>query len=108
MNYGLKKEYIEQIKLVLDHYPAIEKAILYGSRAKGNYRNGSDIDLSLVGETLDLGLLHKIENSLDDLLLPYNIDLSIFHKIDSLDLINHINRVGVLFYERPQKNNYHE
>lgn len=108
MKYGLKKEYIEQIKLVFDNYPAIEKAILYGSRAKGNYRNGSDIDLSLVGETLDLGLLHKIENSLDDLLLPYQIDLSIFHKIDNRDLSNHINRVGVLFYERPKKNNSHK
>jgi predicted nucleotidyltransferase len=100
MEYGLKKNHIKQIQSVFDNYPAIEKAILYGSRAKGNYRGGSDIDLSLVGQALDLGLLHQIENALDDLLLPYNIDLSIFHKIDNLDLINHIERVGVIFYER--------
>jgi len=102
MKYGLKENVIEQIQLVFDNYPAIKRVILYGSRAKGNYRDGSDIDLSLVGETLDLSLLLKIENKLDDLLLPYNIDLSIFHKIENLDLIDHIERVGVLFYERTE------
>lgn len=100
MKYGLKNNHIEQIQLVFDNYPAIDKAILYGSRAKGNYRVGSDIDICLVGETIDLELLQKIENALDDLLLPYNIDLSIFDKIDNLDLIKHIERVGVLFYEK--------
>ena len=50
MKYGLKESYIQQIQFVFAEYPAIEKVILYGSRAKGNYRNGSDIDLTLVGK----------------------------------------------------------
>lgn len=98
--YGLKDKHIEKIRAVFARYPAIEKAILYGSRVKGDYRNGSDIDLTLEGDNLDLSMLFKIENELDDLLLPYKIDLSILHKIENEDLIDHINRVGIVFYEK--------
>ncbi len=98
--YGLKDTHIEKIQSVFANYCNIDKAILYGSRAKGNYRNGSDIDLTLVGENLDLSTLLKIENELDDLLLPYKIDVSIFHKIENPDLVDHINLVGKLFFER--------
>ena len=58
--------------------------------------NVFDIDLSLKGKTLTLSLLFKIEIELDDLLLPYKIDLSIYHKIENSDLINHIKRVGII------------
>ena len=98
--YGLKDTHIEKIQSVFANYGNIDKAILYGSRAKGNYRNGSDIDLTLVGENLDLSTLLKIENELDDLLLPYKIDVSIFHKIQNPDLVDHVNRMGKIFYER--------
>ena len=81
-------------------YPQIEKATLYGSRAKGNYRNGSDIDLTLKGEALTLSILSKVETELDDLLLPYKIDLSIHHKIENPDLLEHMDRVGIVFYEK--------
>ena len=98
--YGLKEKHINAINNVFKKYTEIQQAILYGSRAKGNYRNGSDIDLSLKGKTLTLSLLFKIEIELDDLLLPYKIDLSIYHKRESSDLINHIKRVGIIFYEK--------
>lgn len=98
--YGLKDTVIEKIQRVFSKYEAIDKALLFGSRAKGNHRNGSDIDLSLVGETLDLQLLFRIENEIDDLLLPYKIDLSIFHNIENPDLIAHIKRVGIVFYQK--------
>ena len=97
--YGLKEIHIHKIQSVFVQYGNIEKAILYGSRAKGNYRTGSDIDLTLVGENLDLTTLLKIENELDDLLLPYKIDLSIYHKIENTDLTEHIRRVGIVIYE---------
>ena len=99
MTYGLKPTTIQAIQDVFANYPLIDKAILYGSRAKGNYRNGSDIDLVLEGLDLDLSLQFKIENELDDLLLPYKIDLSIYHKIENQDLLKHIERVGKVFYD---------
>lgn len=81
-------------------HPHIEQVILYGSRAKGNYRNGSDIDLTIKGEAVTLSQLLKIENELDDLLLPYKIDLSLLHQINDPDLIDHIRRLGIVFYEK--------
>ena len=99
MPFGLRDTDIEKIVSVFTQYAEIEKAILYGSRAKGNYRNGSDIDLTLVGN-VDFTTLLKIENQLDDLLLPYKIDLSVLHKIENEDLLEHIDRVGKILYER--------
>ena len=72
---------------------------MYGSRAKGNYTAGSDIDITLKGEELDLEQLNKINIDLDDLLLPYTFDLSILHQIANPDLIEHIERVGKVFYK---------
>ena len=98
MQYGLKPDAIARINGVLGKHPEVEQAMLYGSRAKGNYRDGSDIDLCLVGEMLTLTQLLKIENELDDLLLPYKIDLSLFHALDNPELVDHIRRVGSVFY----------
>lgn len=99
MNYGLKEQTIAQINSVFAHYPEVEQVILYGSRAKGTYKTGSDIDLTLKGSDLNLTIINKISNEIDDLLLPYSFDLSIFSQISNADLVDHINRVGVVFYE---------
>lgn len=100
MQYGLKPEVIARIWQIFAAHPEVEQAVLYGSRAKGTHKTGSDIDLTLKGEKLALPLLLKMENELDDLLLPYKFDLSIFHALDNADLIEHINRAGILFYDR--------
>jgi predicted nucleotidyltransferase len=106
MRYGLKETTIQKICAVLARHPQVEKAILYGSRAKGDYQNGSDIDLTLCGDaSLTFGVLVRIMNELDDLLLPYTVDLSIFDDISDPDVIDHIQRVGVTFYAR--SNGYH-
>lgn len=98
--YGLTPGQITAIQEVFRHHGKIGKAILYGSRAKGTYRPGSDIDLTLQGEDLSFSDLVRIANELDDLLLPFNIDLSILQSIENPDLIAHINRVGVDFYDK--------
>lgn len=101
--YGLEQEDIQKINSVFKNHTSIEKAILYGSRAKGNYKPYSDIDLTLVGKSLTLSEQFSIETELDDLLLPYKIDLSIYHKIENQDLIDHIDRVGIVFYQNESK-----
>lgn len=100
MRYGLSNETIDKICGVLAQHSSVERAILYGSRAKGNYKNGSDIDLTLVGGAeLTRRVLYQIEDELDDLLLPYTIDLSILRNIHDADVLAHIDRVGVVFYD---------
>lgn len=100
MQNGLTKESFDKIIEVFKRYDTIEEVILYGSRAKGNYKPGSDIDLTLKGEGLNLSILNKISLELDDLLLPYTFDLSLYHHINQSDLIEHIQRVGKAFYKK--------
>ncbi len=100
VRFGLTEATIEKICGVLASHPQVEQAVLYGSRAKGNYKIGSDIDLTLMGQGLQTDDLLKIMGELDDLLLPYMIDLSIFHQLTHQELIDHIQRVGIIFYER--------
>lgn len=98
MRFRLSDEGIRKINRVFRNYPLVEQAILYGSRAVGRHRYNSDIDLTLLGPALNLKTPFKIEAELDDLLLPYKIDLSIFDHIDNPDLIRHIRRAGQVFY----------
>lgn len=100
MKYGLPEDAIEKIRNVLQRFPAVDKVILYGSRAKGNYKPGSDIDLALDGAGLTPDLRAEIASDLDDLLLPYTIDLALYAGLNHPELQDHIRRVGVVFFER--------
>ncbi len=97
MQFGLPDQVIERMCKVFAQYSKIDQVILYGSRAKGNQKPGSDIDLTLIGEDLNLGVQFKIENDLDDLLLPWMIDLSIYSHIKNKDLLEHIAQIGKPF-----------
>lgn len=108
MKYGLTEEIIESIQHVFEAFPPVDKAILYGSRAKGNYKPGSDIDLTLKGTGLNLTLINQVSICLDDLYLPYTFDLSIYTQIENRELLEHIDRVGVEFYSRWKEYNTSE
>ena len=95
---GLTKTDIQKINSVFAGHNNIEKVILYGSRAVGTSKPYSDIDLTLVGKQISLTQLNEIENQLDELYLPYKIDLTIFDQIENLDFLDHIKRVGIEFY----------
>ena len=103
MNHGLSSDTVAAIHRVLRLHPAVEKAVLYGSRAMGNYKPGSDIDLTLFGDALNTQELMNLDDELDDLLLPYRIDLSIRRQINNESLLNHIERMGILFYVRERE-----
>lgn len=98
MKFGLSDLEVLKIISVFKNYPAIEKAVIYGSRAKGNYKPGSDIDLTLLGAKLTLEDLANIASDLDDLLLPYTMDLSLHAKLSHPELLDHIRRIGLDFY----------
>lgn len=91
---GLNQETFNSLKSVFQGASGVEDVILYGSRAKGNFKEGSDIDLVLVGKSLSTSDLLKIEVLIDDLLLPYKVDLCLFHQITEQSLLDHIKRVG--------------
>lgn len=100
MQFGLKESVLDRINQVFQSFPKVEKVILYGSRAKGTHAYNSDIDLTILGHDLNWSDLAKIDQALDDLLLPYQMDLSIFSEIENPDLIDHIQRIGQPLFER--------
>ena len=93
--FGLQSDVITKLLRVFESHPGVEKVLIYGSRAMGNYRPGSDIDLTLKGKQLEWNDLLSIELAIDELLLPYKVDLSLYDEIDNKDLIDHIDRWGV-------------
>jgi predicted nucleotidyltransferase len=97
---GLPGHAVEKICGIFRDFSKIRRVVLYGSRALGTYRTGSDIDLCIEAESLGLTELLSIENRMDDLLLPWKLDLSLLHQIDNPALLDHIRRVGITFYER--------
>jgi len=101
MEFGLSAQTLQKIRDVFANYPQVEEAVLYGSRARGDYKNGSDIDLTLRGgDALTHTILSRIANDLDDQLLPYTIDLSIFRNIRNPEMVAQIARVGVALYQK--------
>lgn len=98
--FGIEGSMFERIVDVLRDSPLVEEAIIHGSRAKGVHKPGSDIDVALKGAKLTLQDLNRIRLALDDLLLPYTFDLSLFHQIDNEELLDHIGRVGRSVFRR--------
>jgi predicted nucleotidyltransferase len=100
MKFGLDQNTINKINSIFSYFANIESVKIYGSRAKGNFKEGSDIDLTFWGESLNLEVMNEISLKIEDLNLPYTFDLSIYNQIDNLELKDHINRVGQLFYQK--------
>lgn len=90
--------FVGRLSFCRNLWPQVHTAILYGSRAKGSFSNGSDIDLTLEGEPGLSDVLSAIEIDIDDLMLPYTVDLSVRDQINNPNLLDHIHRVGVVFY----------
>jgi len=100
MSFGLPDSLIEKITNILQNFSEVEESLIYGSRAKGNYREGSDIDMVLKGEHLNETIRNQIFWKIDELNSPYTLDLSIYHQITSQELIQHIDRVGKPIFQK--------
>lgn len=95
-NFGLSEKTIEIIKKFLSNYPQIKEVKIFGSRAKGNYKLSSDIDLALFGNINDK-LLRHIASELDELPTPYQFDVINYNDIDNENLKNNIDKFGKIF-----------
>ena len=98
--FGLSDKTVQDINNIFSNFKQVEKVVIYGSRAKSNYRKGSDIDLTFFGDDLTLNILYEIEEKIEELNLPYMFDVSIYNQIDNQNMIEHIDRVGKKFYEK--------
>jgi uncharacterized protein len=99
---GISHNDISIIVSVLQQYEEVTEALLFGSRAKGNFRSSSDVDIALKGDTLNLEMVTDISYHLnEETYLPYKFDILNYHNISNNDLKKHIDRVGICFY--PEK-----
>lgn len=100
MTFGLTDIEIQALRDTLASFPEIEEAIIYGSRARGTNRMASDIDLTLKGNGMTYLQLALLDEKIDDLYLPYFVDLSLFSMLNSPALLESIRREGKVFYNR--------
>jgi len=101
MNYGLKQRDIDYLITALKQFAEIEKAIIFGSRAKGNYKPASDLDIVVKGEKIaDNTILKLLDLLEEELPLPYFIDVLHYEKINNKELKEHIDRMGKVFYSK--------
>lgn len=100
MTFGLTDMEFQALRDTLASFPEIEEAIIYGSRARGTNRMASDIDLTLKGDGLTYMQLALLDEKIDDLYLPYFVDLSLFSMLNSPELLESIRREGKVFYNR--------
>lgn len=98
--FGLSESEIKALQNVLASFPEVEEAVIYGSRARGSYRISSDIDLTLKGTDLTYLQLALIDAKIDDLLMPYFVDISLYRMLKDNDLLGSINREGKTFYRK--------
>jgi len=99
MRFGLSDTVIKELQDVFRRHANIKKVLIFGSRSKGNYREGSDIDLAVVGNNIDYNQLLSILCEIDDLGLLYSVDLLDYSKKKGTPIGDHIDRVGQVLYE---------
>jgi len=100
-NFGLLDTDVKVIVKVLSDHPKVESAYIFGSRAKGNFKNGSDVDIALKGSDLDFDTISQISYFLnEETNMPYKFDVLNYHSTKEPVLLVHIDRVGVEVFKR--------
>ncbi len=94
-NIGIDDESLGKIVKLLKSFTEIEHAVIFGSRAKGNYKEASDIDIALFGVNVSHLTIGTLKLDYEELYLPWKLDLVNHSSIDNQELLDHIKRVGV-------------
>ncbi len=97
--YGVPIEVIDSIISTIRKNKKVKKIVLFGSRAKGNYKKGSDIDIAVFSKNLSYSEFMKIKVDLGELMLPYTIDVVDYNALTNIDLLRHIERVGIILFK---------
>ncbi len=105
-NFGIYDRSYFLILETLKNISEIEKAYIFGSRAMGNYKKGSDIDIAIMGEKLNFNITSSLYGLLNEKLpIPYVIDLVNFNIIETKELKEHILNEGKIIHNKEiQKN----
>ncbi len=99
MSFGLRESDLDYIVNVISTFPEIEKAVIFGARAKGNYKPGSDVDIAIYGKNITFDTLSALHSMLEEQgPLPYFFDVVDYTHLNHQELKEHIDRVGKVIY----------
>jgi predicted nucleotidyltransferase len=101
-DFGLSVRDVATLHTILKKYEAIRRVYIFGSRALGSFKKGSDIDLAIMNEGVPEKMLTQLVSDFSDSSLPYRVDLVDITRLNHKELTEHIDRVGVLFYKREE------
>lgn len=99
MRFGLPNKSINQMIQALKEHKEIQKAAIFGSRAMGNYKRGSDVDMVIYGTEITENIVNQLRITLNEKLpLPYYFDIVHYESISSDEFKEHIDTVSKLLY----------
>lgn len=98
--YGMTDDELNLLCSLFARQKEIEQVILYGSRVKGTHKPFSDVDITLLGFRLTRTHLNRLFSDIDESSLPYSFDISIYSQLSTPDLIEQIEKTGVVLYQR--------
>ncbi|MEZ0116887.1 UNVERIFIED_ORG: putative nucleotidyltransferase [Heyndrickxia coagulans] len=99
--YGLLERDMQYILQALKKFNEIECAILFGSRATGNYKNGSDVDIAIRGEKVTDNVIFELNDLLNEVYpIPYFFDILHYEEIHNEKLLDHIDKKGIVLYQK--------
>ena len=98
MEFGISSKDAEILNSVFKKFPQVKQVILYGSRAKGNFRENSDVDLVIANSEIDRYSIGKILSEIDDSNFPYLVDIQVLNTIKNKELLDDIDRVGKILF----------
>lgn len=96
-NYGINDASYEEMISLFKSFDSLDKVYIFGSRARGDYKEGSDIDLAIESkDDIKLRLLNKLE----DIRCILNFDVVDVNNIENEKLLMNIKKEGILIYRR--------
>ena len=96
---GLSRRIVDSLLETFSRYPKVERVIIYGSRARGDYRPGSDIDLAVIAPKMRFDEFSRLWNEIDELPIAFNIDLLHLDTLENQALKEAIDDSGKAIYE---------
>ena len=98
--YGMTDNELQLLFSLFARQKEIGQVILYGSRAMGAHKPFSDVDITLMGIGLKRSHLTRLMAEIDESTLPYSFDISIFSQLTNPELIEQIEKTGIVLYTR--------
>ena len=95
--FGLTGRDMKTLFNIFEKYPVVKKIFIYGSRATGNYKQGSDIDLAIMNACKEELFICKMKCEIEESSIPFAVDIANYNAIKHCELKDHIDGLALFF-----------